>query len=94
LTLAITDVAGPPAPPERFSSLPIRGADAAAGSANGSVMEDSGGMARVFEILTENRAASRRIDNGNMGWRQAHRKHANTVRLRLAACPKPGPATA
>jgi hypothetical protein len=59
LTLAITDVAGPPAPPERFSSLPIRGADAAAeGGADGSGLEFNCGMAQVFEILTENRTAA------------------------------------
>jgi hypothetical protein len=54
LTLAITDVAGPPLPPERFSSLPIRGADAAAGGgADGSELDVNCSMAQTFEIPTE-----------------------------------------
>src|ERR1700744_5207322 len=109
----MTDVAGPPAPPERFSSSPIRGADAATGgSTDGSDLDVNCSMAQVFEIPSENRTTaghqaeipqagsqiavpfrtdpSRRIDSGNMGRWQAHRKHANIGWLRLAAGPKPG----
>src|SRR6185312_3433116 len=60
LTLAMTDVAGPPAPPPRFSSVPIRGTDAAtAGGAGESNLETSCSMAQVFNIPTGNRIAAR-----------------------------------
>jgi hypothetical protein len=52
LTLAMTDVAGPPVPPVRFSSLPIRKADAATG-ADGSNLEVNCNMAQAFEIPWE-----------------------------------------
>src|ERR1700748_340664 len=57
----MTDVAGPPAPPERFSSSPIRGADAATGgSTDGSDLDVNCSMAPVFEIPTENRTKAGR----------------------------------
>src|SRR5258708_12994644 len=52
----MTDVAGPLTPPGRFSSLPIRGADAARrGGADESGLEVSCSMAQAFEVPTENR---------------------------------------
>src|ERR1035438_10230355 len=55
----MTDVAGPPVLPLRFSSLPIRGADAAtAAGANGSDLEVNCNMAQAFEIPTGNRTAT------------------------------------
>jgi hypothetical protein len=58
--LAMTDVAGPPLPPVRFSSLPIRAADAArAEGADKSNLEVNCSMAQAFEIPTENRKATR-----------------------------------
>src|ERR1700693_6230945 len=45
----MTEVAGPPAPPARFSSLPIRGADAAStAGADGSGLEANCSMAQAF----------------------------------------------
>jgi hypothetical protein len=56
----MTDVAGPPLPPVRFSSLPIRAADAArAEGADKSNLEVNCSMAQAFEIPTENRKATR-----------------------------------
>src|SRR5258707_6666629 len=55
----MTEVAGPPAPPERFSSSPIRGADAATGgSTDGSDLDVNCSMAQVFEIPSENRTTA------------------------------------
>jgi len=49
----MTEVAGPPAPPGRFSSLPIRGAGAANTAAtDGSGLEANWSMAQAFEIPT------------------------------------------
>src|SRR4030088_2955848 len=60
LTLAITDVAGPPVPAARFSSLPIRGADAATAGADESNLEVNCNMAPAFDILTGNWTATGR----------------------------------
>src|ERR1700692_3720796 len=50
----MTDVAGPAGPPLRFSSLLIRGADAAtAAGADGSGLEANCNMAQAFEIPME-----------------------------------------
>src|SRR5882724_7473327 len=57
----MTDVAGPPLPPVRFSSLPIRGADAArTDGADESDLEFNCSMAQAFEIPTGNRKTARR----------------------------------
>jgi hypothetical protein len=51
----MTDVAGPPLAPVRFSSLPIRGADAArTDGADESDLEVNCSMAQAFEIPTGN----------------------------------------
>src|SRR6266446_8717789 len=57
----MTDVAGPPLPPVRFSSLPIRGADAArTDGADESDLEFNCSMAQAFEIPTGNRKTAKR----------------------------------
>ena len=56
-TLAITDLAWPPVPPVRFSSLPIRGTLTADG-ADESNLEASCNMAQVFEIPMGSRIAA------------------------------------
>src|SRR5947208_2037458 len=57
----MTDVAGPPLPPARFSSLPIRGADAArTEGADEPDLEGNCSMAPAFEIPTGNRKTTRR----------------------------------
>src|SRR5712672_3045937 len=61
----MTDVAGPPLPPVRFSSLPIREADAArADGADESNLEVNCSMAQAFEIPTGNRKTTRRCSPG------------------------------
>src|SRR5229473_347174 len=61
----MTDVAGPPLPPGRFSSLPIREADAArADGADESNLEVNCSMAQAFEIPTGNRKTTRRCSPG------------------------------
>src|ERR1700676_1815365 len=50
LTLAITDVAGPPVPPTRFSSLPIRGANTPTDGRDGSDLVINCNMAQAFEV--------------------------------------------
>jgi hypothetical protein len=58
-TLAITDVAGPPLPPERFSSSPIRGADATTGGGAEKLdLDVNCSMAQAFEVPTENQTAA------------------------------------
>src|SRR5579872_6578529 len=46
----MTDVEGPPAPPGRLSSVPIRGAETARAAADKSMVETSCDMAQAFEI--------------------------------------------
>src|SRR5260370_35328816 len=61
----MTDVAGPPLPPVRFSSLPIREADAArAGGGHEHNLEVNCSMAQAFEIPTGNRKTTRRCSPG------------------------------
>src|SRR6202043_1189715 len=54
----MTDVDGPPAPPERFSSLLIRGASRPAAE-EGSKVEVGCDMVRAFEIPAGSRTATR-----------------------------------
>src|ERR1700687_6199969 len=78
LTLAITDVAGPPVPPARFSSLPIRGAGAAtAAVADESNLEVNCNMAQAFDIPTGNRTATGRCSPA--GAIQLVPRHAFTI---------------
>jgi len=71
LTLVMTDVFGAEGPPERFSSLLIRAAWAAA-AADGSGLEDSCGMAQAFKFPTEAYDGSPRSP-GLRSFAQAHR---------------------
>src|SRR5450759_3355996 len=73
----MTDVAGPPVPPARLSSLPIRGAAAATGAGE-SDLEANCSMAQAFEIPTGNRTAT--------GW-SSLRSHLNEFPDALSRSP-------
>jgi len=93
LTLVMTDVFGAEGPPERFSSLLIRGAWAAA-AADGSGLEDSCGMAQAFKFPTEAYGGSPR----SPGLRSSHRRtalldrHFQPVRSKPVGFTEYGPA--
>src|SRR4051794_6469424 len=91
----MTDVFGAEGPPERFSSLLIRAAWAAA-AADGSGLEDSCGMAQAFKFPTEAYDGSPRSP-GLRSFAQAHRlldRRFQPVRSkpdrphRIWACPR------
>src|ERR1700676_612901 len=83
----MTDVAGPPVPPLRFSSLLIRAADAAvAAGADGSNLEVNCSMAQAFEIPTGNR-------NKMTRWRPPAGEHRKQFPDTLSRSPLPAGST-
>src|ERR1700694_6235097 len=83
----MTDVAGPPGAPLRFSSLLIRAADAAvAAGADGSNLEVNCSMAQAFEIPTGNR-------NKMTKWRPPAGEHRKQFPDTLSRSPLPAGST-